>query len=227
MWDFASGQALATLQGAEPCTASCLMNDGQRVVLGRTERYGGATTVVVWDALGNERVRELSYATAVGFADHVSHVDVSRDDRYVIAGFQNSYDGKANFVVFDLSAGDRQTAKVMALDASADCTVVLDNHEAVTGTRAGQLTVWSMRTGKALRQLVAPPSGSATLTRGGGLAPASAHAAEVTAVAIARNGKFLVSASADFTLKIWNLRTEKLAAVLKGHTDEVSGEVAG
>ena len=83
-----------------------------------------------------------------------------------------------------------------------------------------------MRTGKPLRQLVAPSSGYNTLQRSGRTTPAtmaSAHAAEVKAVQVSRDGKFLVSASADTTLKIWSLETEKLSSTLKGHTDEVGG----
>ena len=115
---------------------------------------------------------------------------------------------------------------MLAFDANVDCTTVLDNHEAVTGTRKGELTIWSMRTGKPLRQLVAPSSGYNTLQRSGRTTPAtmaSAHAAEVKAVQVSRDGKFLVSASADTTLKIWSLETEKLSSTLKGHTDEVGG----
>jgi len=53
----------------------------------------------------------------------------------VIAGFQNSYDQKANFVVFDLSVSELApvTPKIIALDAQVDVTRVLDNHEAITG----------------------------------------------------------------------------------------------
>jgi len=64
------------------------MSDGERMVLARTERYGGAATVIIWDVLGNEPVRRLVYESPVGFVDQISYVGVSRDNRYIVAGYQ-------------------------------------------------------------------------------------------------------------------------------------------
>lgn len=102
LWDFATGQPLEMSRN-EYCTASCLMNDNAHVVLGRTEKFGGGTTIVIWDLLANEAVRKLQYDGSVGFADYISYLSLSHDNRYVVAGFQNSYDGNANFIVFDLT----------------------------------------------------------------------------------------------------------------------------
>ena len=66
------------------------MSDGERMVLARTERYGGAATVIIWDVLGNEPVRRLVYESPVGFVDQISYVGVSRDNRYIVAGYQVS-----------------------------------------------------------------------------------------------------------------------------------------
>ena len=101
-------------------------------------------------------------------------------------------------------------------------TAVLDNHEAVTGTRQGELTIWSMRTGKPLRQLMAPPIGAGmhSLSRKG-VTSTTAHQREVKALDVSRDGVFLTSASADTTVKMWHLETEKLLHTFKGHKDEV------
>ena len=50
----------------ELCTASCMMNDGERIVLGRTDKFGGGTTVVIWDLLANEAVRRMEYKHSIG-----------------------------------------------------------------------------------------------------------------------------------------------------------------
>ena len=212
----------------ELCTASCMMSDGERIVLGRTEKFGGGTTVVIYDLLANEPVRKLRYDAAVGFADYISYLNLSKDNRYVIAGFQNSFDGNANFIIFDLTADSYSTAvepKLLALDACAECTAVLDNHEAVTGTRSGELLIWSMRTGKPLRQLVSP-TGSTTMTRMG-ISKSVAHGGEVKAVSVSRDGKLLVSGAADGAVKVWNLDSERLLTTLKGHNDEVGIYING
>lgn len=221
LWDFETGRPLEMAKN-ELCTASCMMADGERIVLGRTEKYGGGTTIVIWDLLGNQALRKIKYEASIGFADYISYLNLSKDNRYVVAGFQNSYDGNANFLIFDLTDDRPQVEpKILAVDAVAECTAILENHEAVTGTRTGELTIWSMRTGKALRQLVSAGSGPGTLSRVG-ISASKAHGREVKAVSVSKNGRFLVSASSDGFLKVWDLETEKLMHTLRGHTDEVS-----
>ena len=56
-----------------------------------------------------------------------------------------------------------------------------------------------------------------------GVSKSVAHAREVKAVCVSRDGKLLVSASADTTIKVWNLESERQLTTLKGHQDEVSG----
>ena len=213
------------MPSSELCTASCMMSDNERVVLGRTDKFGNGTTIVIWDLLGNQALRRLKYDGAIGFADYISYLNLSKDNRYVIAGFQNSYDGKANYIVFDLTLDNNQEPKVLAMDAVTEVTAVLGNHEVVTGTRSGELTIWSLRTGKLLRQLVTPPSGAQSMARSGMAAATAAHKKEVTALAMSSDGQYLVSASADGTLKVWSVETEKLMYTLTGHTDEVSQKV--
>ena len=206
----------------ELATASCIMGDGERVALGRTEKFGNGTTIVIYDLLGNEPVRTLRYDAAIGFADYISFLTLSKDSRYVIAGFQNSYDGNANFIIFDLTVDNYSGAepKILALDAQAECTAVLDNHEVVTGTHKGELTIWSMRTGKANRKLVSPPA-HPHATHTANKLGMNAHNKEVKSVVVSKDGRYLVSTSADTTLKVWDLETERLMYTLTGHTDEV------
>ena len=216
---------------SESCTASAMMSDGTRIVLGRTEKYGNSTTIVIWDLLGNQPLRRIHYDGSIGFADYISMLKLSLDNRYVIAGFQNSYDGKANYLIFDLTVADYTTTdpKILSLDAVAECSAILENHEVVTGTRNGQLTIWSARTGKALRQLVSPAQlplggGAASMGRGGTMSR-SAHTREVKAVELSHDHRLLVSVSSDHTVKVWNMENERLMFTLKGHTDEVEARL--
>ncbi|ESN91770.1 hypothetical protein HELRODRAFT_96420 [Helobdella robusta] len=207
VWDFETGKPIE-MSRTETCTASCMMSDGERMLLGRTDRFGGGTTIIIWDILANEPVRQIKCDSSVGFADHISYLNVTKDSRYVIAGFQNTYDGTANYVTFDLASADINASgmRVSSLDADVDVTTLLNDKEAVTGTRKGELIVWSVKTGKQLRSL------------GGG---AMCHNGEVKDVVVSKDGQLLVSASTDGTIKVWDIDSESLLHTLTGHRDEV------
>jgi len=109
-----------------------------------------------------------------GDKDYVCYVGSSSDNRFVIAGIQNSLDSNALFVVWHLLGGggvDSNDATIVTLNASVGATVVLGTQEAVTGTRDGQLVVWSLSTGNIVRCLLVHPSSSLVRSPGavGGL----------------------------------------------------------
>lgn len=87
IWDFDTGRPME-MRKNESCTASCMMTDGERMVLARTERFGSGVTVIIWDVLGNEPNRYLKYEPPTNVADHISYVGVSRDNRFVVAAYQ-------------------------------------------------------------------------------------------------------------------------------------------
>lgn len=62
-----------------------------------------------------------------------------------------------------------------------------------------------------------PTSGVGTL----GTGSVAAHEREVKAIAVSKDVAVLVSASADSTLKVWNLENDNLQWTLAGHRDEV------
>ena len=187
----------------EHCTTCCMLNNVEHLLMARTDRFGGGTTLVVWDVLGNEPLRRLRYDASVGLADHVTFLKVGPDDRFAIAGVQSSHDTLAHYVVFDLSTTVPDPPKSVALDAVVDATVTVNQHEAVTGTRSGQLTVWSLRSGRPVRRL------------------AGGHDAVVTSLTLSKDRRVLASTSADCTVKLWNVDAEQLMRTLRGHTDEV------
>ena len=170
-----------------------MLNNGEHLLMARTDRFGGGTTLVVWDVLGNQPLCRRRHDASVGLADHVSFLVVSPDDRFAVAGAQSSHDRSAHYVVFDLAALLPDQPKSLALDAVVDVTVTVDRHEAVTGTRSGQLTVWSLASGKPSRRL------------------AAGHSAAVTDLALSRDRRMLVSTSADCAVKLWNLQTEPVS----------------
>ncbi|KAL8587816.1 hypothetical protein ACOMHN_021034 [Nucella lapillus] len=209
IWDFTTGRALE-MSSVEVCSALTMMSDNDKVLFARSDKFGGGSNVVVWDLLGNQPIKHMRYDAPVGNNDYVHFLAVSPSDRYVVAGFTNSFDNFAEFVVFDMALSSYTVSdpSILRLDANPECTAVLQRDEAVTGLRNGDLVIWSMHTGQPSRQLLS----------GSGL---HAHNAEVKAVARSEDGRYLVSASADGTLKIWDMQTERHIDTLSGHADEV------
>lgn len=217
IWDFDSGRCLK-MRNNEPYTASFLMNDGEHVILSRREASAGRSSsivIIVWDILGNQPERRISYSLENVQTDHVTYVSQSPDKRFVVAGFKKPSNGNATYLTFDLTVSnfDVVPPTVIELAAEVQGTIILENHEAVTGTKTGALVVWSLPTGKQHRQLVAP---SAEVTGG------RAHQTEVKDLVVSKDGQYMVSASADCTLKLWNLESSKHVRTFTGHTDEVN-----
>ena len=198
------------MPGEEYCSALQVMSDGDKVALGRTDKFGNSTSIIVWDLLGNQPIKEMRYEASVGNNDYISFLNLSQNNRYAVAGFQNTMDGSAEFVVFDMTLTSYNVVEpsILKMNANPECTAILKD-EAVTGLKNGDLVVWNLRNGQPLRQMLSS-SGN------------HAHNAEVTAVALSEDSSTLVSASADNTIKVWDMSNETLANTLIGHTKEVS-----
>ncbi|KAL3854443.1 hypothetical protein ACJMK2_013712 [Sinanodonta woodiana] len=209
IWDFVTGKPLEMAEG-EYCSALVVMSDNDKILFGRTDKFGDATSIIAWDLMGNQPIKEMRYDAPVGNNDYISFLRLSKNDRYVVAGFTNSFDNFAEFLVFDMTLTSYNIMEPghLRLDANPECTAILNNDEAVTGLRNGDLVIWNLRTGTASRQLLASSG-------------AHAHSREVKAVALSDDGRYLASGSADGTLKVWDMATERLVHALSGHSDEV------
>jgi len=126
----ASALPLETSGGetADWCTASCPFNDGERLALARLEvapstaegHGSGTVVVVVFDLLRNEPVRRLRHCVDVmTSSQHVGHVTLSTNDRYVVAAVQTASSDVTMFVIFDLSTTSGST-KTLLINASAE-----------------------------------------------------------------------------------------------------------
>lgn len=206
------------MQKNEIFTASFLMSDGEHIALGRTETEGPGNlsiVLVIWDILANQPKRKISYQVGKMTTDHLTYVNQSDDRRFLVAGFENNETGNAMYLTFDMAASSLDVVKpaVTVLEADVKNTAILRNHEAVTGTRVGGLVFWSLKTGKLIGQLVAPH---------GEVGSSRAHRMEPRDLVVSKDGRYLVSASADATLCLWNLDTKLHIRTFTGHTDEVN-----
>ena len=70
-----------------------------------------------------------------------------QNDRFAVAGFTNSFDNQAEFVVLDMTMTSYNIIDpvIMRLDADPSVTAMLPSDEVVTGLRSGELVIWSLK----------------------------------------------------------------------------------
>lgn len=86
------------------CSASCVSNAGQHIVAARATPQG--QSILVWDLIGNQLTREIPYAPINPNA-RVTYINITPEDRLIVAGFNNPGTDQACFMVFDLAAEAR------------------------------------------------------------------------------------------------------------------------
>jgi WD40 repeat protein len=173
------------------------------------------------------------------------------DNRRLVLWSQGLVDGKVRFTVWDLEER-RQVADFSGHDAPIlACTVTPGGAALLSASLDGTVRNWSLMKlvdwtempaieeaspVSALATGALPSLGSFALRgtwdgtvvfwftdRTVGESRFTGHTDRVLACAIGPDGRSAVSASADRTLRLWDLKTGSTLAVLTGHTDEVTG----
>ncbi|KAH8856466.1 F-box/WD repeat-containing protein sel-10 [Schistosoma japonicum] len=216
LWDFASGRQLE-MPMEIMCTATCITRSSEYVIISQITQEGPA--ILVWNLPGNQSDHIIPYHPVNPLLkDSVSYLNISMDDRLVVAGLNNPTDELAYFMVFDLTAsyvGVHQP-KFITFNGKCEATEIIGNDEAVTGTRRGELFVWNLLTGRVMRQIQI----SATL-EGGNLTMLPPHTETIHCVKLSADGHYLVTGSQDQTARIWTMPDERLLHTLEGHADDV------
>jgi WD40 repeat protein len=131
------------------------------------------------------------------------HIDQLQDACFTPDGehvFSASMDGSLRF--WDAVRGTEIGSFLMPGDSAGVCVLSADGRNAVSASQRAA-RVWSSATGAVERTL-----------RG--------HTLEVSVCAFSPDGLYLVTASADHTLKLWNSRTWREIRTYRGHNGPVS-----
>ncbi|VDM23241.1 unnamed protein product, partial [Hydatigera taeniaeformis] len=216
LWNFVTGEQLE-MPAEILCSASCVSNAGEHIVAARATPQG--QSILVWDLRGNQLTREIPYAPINPNA-RVSYINITPEDRLIVAGFNNPGTDQACFMVFDLAAEARGVVqpKYITFEAKAEATEILNNEEAVTGTRKGELIVWNLLTTTPVRQITI----NATLEGDNAMTIFPPHDGMVHDIVLSEDRRFLVTASQDRRIRVWTMPEERLLHTLEGHADDVS-----
>lgn len=62
----------------EVCSVLAMMSDNDKVVFGRSDKFGGGTNIVVWDLLGNQPIKHMRFDAPIGNNDYVHFLALSQ-----------------------------------------------------------------------------------------------------------------------------------------------------
>jgi len=183
-----TGEVERTFSGhVDRITAVTLTRDGRRAISASDD-----STIRVWNMLSG--AEELTISTQRRL---IMALAVTPDDRYLMTASE-----KKGFKVWDLSQGI-EVANIKGHTARVNGLVVTsDGQHAISASRDHTLKVWSIAHEKiwTMEHEIVEVH---TLV---------GHTHEVSAVAVTADGRFVISASRDSTLKVWNLMTGKIVA---------------
>jgi WD40 repeat protein/serine/threonine protein kinase len=210
-WDAERGQNVLALRGHTGEILSVAFSpNGKRIVAGSRDR-----TARVWDAATGQEALALK-----GHAGEVWGVAFSPDAKRILTG---STDQTAR--VWDAQTGQ----EVLALKGHKAQVISVafspDGKRIVTGSYDRTAKVWDAATGQELLALKGQASWVPQLDyyraiRAGRVAELLAlkgHTSWVWGVAFSPDGKRIVTASEDRTVKVWDAQTGRELRTLKGH----------
>lgn len=208
VWDVQTGKQIQMSHQIK-CCVFALSQDTNSIFMAGNQRFGRGISVGVFDLVTYELVKEIKSDPTLSLGDTPESIVVTPDERHAIVGCRYQQSG-TNFVVFDLAkSSEIAQTKSIALDADPKCLAALSSAEVVTGTRGGHLIQWNLHTCQITLSFSEPPD-------------SHAHLGQINQLALSAEKDYLVSASSDYTAKVWNVHTKNLVSVLAGHRGEVT-----
>ncbi|KAJ3113442.1 POC1 centriolar protein A [Phlyctochytrium bullatum] len=231
--DAKTGDAVFVLKGHQaPVCGVCISPDSRYIVSCAEDK-----TIRVWDGSSGRGIRTIE-----GHANVVNTVCISPDGRWIVSGSRDT-----TVRVWDIESG--RCAEVLEGHTnSVTCVAVSpDGLRIVSGSDDKTVRVWDCDPSRNLpsnapllpQSLVSFAAAAASVTNASpSLTPSSAsalltsqhslrlneegHGATVRALSVSDDGRFITSAGADSTVRVWNAETGKLIRVIETRTLNVA-----
>jgi WD40 repeat protein len=228
VWDLDAGHELCTLRGhSHAVRAVALTADRKRAVSGSNDK-----TLKVWN------LHSCSVLDTLNGQAEFSDVALTADGGRAVSASGNS------LIVWDLAPGWKQH-DLKAHGSEVDVVAIAGNGtRAVSASKDETLRVWDCTTGQELHtlegrwgilSLAVTTDGKRAvstfmnvvevldLETGKVLRTLEGHRSAVWGVAVTKDGKRVVSASYDKTLRVWDMETGQMLQTLEGHSAGVWG----
>jgi len=228
LWNADTGELVRTISGHSGLVrVVAFAPSGAKVATGSADR-----TVKIWDVLSGTLLQTLT-----GHSREVTSVAFATDSTYLVSG---SVDGTAK--IWEIATGnllrsiDVSPMRIKAVALTPDGKVLL------TAGAQGSMRLWDVETGLAMRSFGEglPPVNAVAISaqnqllsvsgkeitywdiRRGVPLPAIRFTSAINDLVLSDDGKRIIAASSDSTIKVWNREKGELLTTLQGHTGRVS-----
>jgi WD40 repeat protein len=200
LWDLQTGQALRRLEGhTEMVTRLAFTPDGRHAVSGSRDK-----SLIVWDLETGQVVHRIT-----GHQAGVNTVAVSPDGRLAASGSgrhidQEPFSSEDNSVrLWDLESGEEIQRFALFTDSVWDVSFTPDGQQLAVATMSDGFILIDLSTGKALLR----PGDWGWLTR----------------VVVSPDGRMALTASDEYRVLMWDLKTGEMLKYLEGVNSGVFG----
>jgi WD40 repeat protein len=212
LWSAEAGAATATLSGHENSVRGCAVGPGSGYVVSAS----ADKSLKVWDA-----VQGTAVTTLLGHRDWVNRCCVSPSGHLLLSASSDK-----TVRLWDARTWAKRLSIVAHGDSVNACAFSPDSLCFVSASTDATLKIWDVTRAREVWE--SPPVGHERFTADGWqmvLRPMvlAGHTGSVNDCAVAPDGSFIVSASSDRTLRVWDAVTGGLRATLSGHRDAVTG----
>ncbi|CAF3511313.1 unnamed protein product [Rotaria sp. Silwood1] len=206
IWDVNTGKPVQLTHQIK-CATFTLTNDSNNLVMAGNQKYGRGISVGILDLNNSELIKEIKSDTNQSYGGTPTFIALTSDERYAIVGCPMG--ASTNYVVFDITTQHELVQPPMiTIDSDPKCSLVLNNEQMLTGTRNGQVILWSIPSCQRLGVL--NDNGQ------------NAHRDRITDIKLSPDRSYFVTSSADATAKVWNSNSKELVSRLVGHSREIT-----
>jgi WD40 repeat protein len=221
MWDAQTGEVVRTFVG--PRSSDGRSNDITSVAISRDGRFAlsgkaspGGDAITLWDVATGTKLRGFG-----GDQGGIPSVAFSPDGRFALSGTGGPYNGGNDWTVrlYRLDTGEQIRSFDRDLQSISSVTFSPDGEFVVAGGYGGNapsIILWEVSTGKRLRSFSEVPGKPVRAVPKGWLE--GPPLGKVSSVAFSPDGRFILAACDDYSVKLWDAADGQKVRSFEGRT---------